>query len=87
MRITLEELARKLNCEKYPARWAEIYDGVMEDYEKNGCPLTDPAYYDALHEKYNVLVKYIDTYKEAAALIGKNEYLSRFFSWLSWFLP
>ena len=77
-RITLEELARKLNCEKYPARWTEIYDGVMEDYEKNGCPLTDPAYYDALHEKYGILVNYLDTYKEAAALIGKNEYLSRF---------
>jgi len=78
MRITLEELAKKVNCEKYPARWAEIYDSVMDDFEKNGCPLTDPAYYDALHEKYNILVDYLDTYKEAAALVGKNEYLSRF---------
>jgi len=78
MRITLEELAKKVNCEKYPARWAEIYDSVMDDFEKNGCPLTDPAYYDALHEKYGILTDYLDTYKEAAALVGKNEYLSRF---------
>lgn len=78
MRITLEELAKKVNCAKYPARWNDVYDSVMDDFEKNGCPLTDPAYYDALHEKYDVFVNYLDTYKEAAALVGKNEYLSRF---------
>ena len=79
MRITLEELAKKVNCEKYPARWTEVYDSVMDDFEKNGCPLTEPSYYDALYEKYGAPdLSVLDTYKMAAELVGKNEYLSRF---------
>ena len=33
-RQTLEELMHSLNVEKWPERWGELYDKVMDDYEE-----------------------------------------------------
>ncbi len=78
----IKELMSALNCKKWPKRWEDIYDSVMTDFDKNGCRYTDPAYYDEIGEKYSILIKYRDLYKEAAAAVGRNEYLSRFFALL-----
>lgn len=82
-RPTLEALMQTVNCPAYPARWAEIYCAVMADFEQHGCPLTDPAYYDELHNTYGVLVRHLDLYKEAAAAVGRRDDLSRLLALLT----
>ena len=79
---TLDALMHAAGCTAYPARWQEIFDTVMENFDKNGCEMTDPAYYDMLHEKYGVLNKYLDLYKEAAVEVGKREPLARLLAML-----
>lgn len=74
---TIEHLMKTAGCAAYPARWGEIFDTVMVDFDKNGCEMTDPAYYDMIHEKYGVLNKYLDLFKEAAVTVGKREPLAR----------
>ena len=74
---SIEELMEAAGCAAYPARWNEIFDTVMGDFDKNGCFLTDPAYYDMLHEKYGVLNKHLEVFKEAAVEVGKREPLAR----------
>ena len=74
---TIAELMSALGCTDYPERWTEIYDKVMDEYDKYGCELADPVFYDKLGDRYNVLHKYRDYYKTAAAEIAKDENLSR----------
>jgi hypothetical protein len=74
---TLDALMRAANCEKYPERWEVYFEETMRDFDENGCPLTDPAYYDRLRAEYGVLVTYPEVYREAALAVGRNEALSR----------
>ena len=74
---TLSDLMAAAGCTGYPSRWNEIFDAVMADFDQNGCPLTDPAYYDALHKTYGVLNKHLDVFKEAALAVSKREPLAR----------
>ncbi len=83
MKYTLETLMKEVGCVKYPPRWAEIFDTVMGDFDKNGCPLADPAYYDELQKTYGVFDKHLSVYKAAAAAVAKREDLSRFLSLLA----
>ncbi|MBE6691622.1 MAG: hypothetical protein E7590_10180 [Ruminococcaceae bacterium] len=83
MSYTLETLMQAVGCTKYPDRWAEIFDTVMGDFDKNGCPLTDPAYYDRLQEQYNAFPLHLATYKEAAAAVSRSEPLSRLLALLT----
>ena len=78
MRKSIEALMTELGCEKWPSRWSESYDDVMDSYEKNGCPLTDPSYYEEIHNTYGILPNHLDVYKKAAEDVKKNESLSRF---------
>ena len=80
---TITDLMRALGCTEWPTRWAEIYDSVMAQYDKYGCELADPAFYDRLSDRYNVLHKYKDYYKTAAAEISKDENLCRLLMLLS----
>ncbi|MBQ3557590.1 MAG: hypothetical protein IJA11_07350 [Oscillospiraceae bacterium] len=68
---------QQAGCLGWPERWRDIYDAAMDDFDRNGCPLTDPAYYDALAAEYGVLEVELDTYKQAAAEVGGSEVLSR----------
>ena len=77
MRPTISELMSALGCTKWPERWAEIYDGIMDQYEKYGCEFTDPVFYDRIGDRYNALKDYREYYKEAAAEIAKDDNLSR----------
>ncbi len=77
MAYTLESLMEAVGCKKWPERWNEIFDEAMSDFDKNGCPLLDGAYYDNLHEKYGILNTYLDLYKDVAERVSKNEPLSR----------
>ena len=77
VRPTLEELMRSQNSSRWPARWSEVYDDVMDDFDKNGCILLDPAYYDEISEKYGILRAFKEDYKLAASEIAKDEGLSR----------
>ena len=43
MKQTLTQLMTSLGCERWPERWEKFYDGVMGDFDKNGCPFADPA--------------------------------------------
>ena len=49
----------------------------MDEYEREGCVLLDPTYYDRLGDAYGVLVRYRDVYKEAAVRIAESDALSR----------
>ncbi len=82
MRLSIEELMKRVNCSKWPQSWTKIYDLAMDDFEKNGCELTDPDYYDRLGDKYNILVKHRDLYKAVAVEIEKNKELSAFLALL-----
>ena len=79
-RPTINELMSSLNVSRWPQRWNEIYDDVMIDYEKNGCRLTDPSFYDGIAAKYNVIGEFLDTYKSVAREISTDDLLSRFLS-------
>lgn len=78
MYLTIDDLMDKVNCTKFPERWREIYDDAMRGFYANGCPLTNPAYYDEIGDRYNILTKYRAVYKKAAEEVGKDEYLSAF---------
>jgi hypothetical protein len=81
-RPLLEELASSLNCSKYPERWNALYDGVMDDYEKNGCIYATPEYYENLNQKYDMFPRFLDDFKNAAVELSKNDYLCRFLALL-----
>jgi len=49
----------------------------MADFERNGCPWTDPSQIDALAEKYGILADQKELYKEAASSIAAREPLTR----------
>ncbi len=82
MRMTIDELMKCVNCKKWPSDWNEIYNDAMNDFEKNGCELVDPNYYDRIGDKYNILVKHRDIYKSAAVAIGKSYPLTIFLALL-----
>lgn len=83
MKYTLELLMKEVGCAKYPERWSEIFDVAMREYDEKGCYLTDPQFYDALHEKYGCFAKYGDVYKAAAAETASDEALARFLTLLA----
>ena len=83
MKYTLESLMRSVGCTRYPTRWIDIFDTVMGDFDQNGCPLTDPAYYDELQRIYGVFDKHLSVYKAAAAAVAEREDLSRFLALLA----
>lgn len=74
---TLKELMEDLQCEKYPESWESEFYNAMEDFDKNGCPLTRAEYYDELHKKYGILRLYRPFYYQAAAELAQNEPLAR----------
>ena len=75
--LTLQQLAQNVGIASFPEKCNEFFDEVMRDFDENGCPYTNPDYYDMLHQKYGVLQTYLDLYKKAAIEIGRNENLSR----------
>ena len=80
---TIADLMSALGCTKYPDRWADIYDKVMDEYDKYGCELATPAFYDKLGDRYNVFHKYKDYYKKAAEEIANDEDLCRLLALLA----
>ncbi len=74
---TINDLMATLGCTRWPERWAELYDSVMDQFDTQGCEYTDPAFYDRLGDQYNILKTHRADYKQAAAEIGKDENLSR----------
>ncbi|MBQ2719684.1 MAG: hypothetical protein IJF73_06410 [Clostridia bacterium] len=82
--MSIEELFASLGIDTPPVRWGEFYDEVMADFDKHGCPLTDPEYYERLHAEYDVFPRYLDVFKEAAAAVGRREDLSRYLALLAY---
>ena len=82
MKKTLDILMTDLGCEKYPERWNEFYNEVAADLEKNGCKFATPEYYDELGNKYDILVRFRDSYKSAATEVGKDPDLTLFLALL-----
>lgn len=83
MKFTLESLMAEVGCSKYPERWSDIFDAAMQEYEEQGCYLTEAEYYDKLHEKYGCFAKYGEVYKAAAIQTAQDEALGRFLTLLS----
>ena len=78
MRPTIAEVMKATGCQKWPERWNGLYGGLMEQYEKYGCELTDPAFYDKLNCQYDdMFEELIDDYKNAARELGKDDDFSR----------
>lgn len=82
MSVDMKTLAAQLGIDSFPARWSEFFDEVMDKFDREGCPLTSPDYYDETSRLYGVPLKYIDAYKEAAQKMAENEPLSRFLALL-----
>lgn len=83
MEYTLESLMSEVGCTKYPERWNEIFDAAMQEYDEQGCYLTNVEFYDELHAKYGCFSKYGEVYKAAAAQTAKDEPLGRFLTLLA----
>lgn len=81
-RMSLEALASSVNCSKYPERWNALYDGVMDNYDKNGCIYATSEYYENLNQKYDMFPNFLDDFKNAAVELSKNDSLCRFFALL-----
>ena len=74
----INEFMARIGCKKWPSRWETFFDEVCGDFEKNGCELVNPDYYDHLHQKYGILNEFLDVYKLAAKEIAKSSELSLF---------
>lgn len=81
--MTLKKLMADLGCDRYPERWEDFFQEVLEGFNKKKDPLLSPDFYRELNEKYRVLERHLDIYQEAALKISQNENLSLFFSLLS----
>lgn len=77
MRPTLNALMDQIGIQKWPERWLDIYDAVMDDFEKNGCKMLDPAYIDTLACRYGILNGQKELYKEVIKEISQQEPLGR----------
>ena len=77
MRTSLPTLMEQAGCQAWPERWLEIYDDVMDNFDRNGCSVTDPAYIDALADRYGILAEDRQLYKEAALAVAAREPLAR----------
>lgn len=77
MRPTLNELMDHIGCKAWPERWQNLYDGVMEDFERHGCPMTDPDHIDALADRYGILVDQRVLYRQAAKSVAEQKKLAR----------
>ncbi len=84
MRQTIDGLMASLSVAKFPERWRDFYDEVMDRFDDEGCELTDPMYYDRLHAEYGAFPEYLDVFRKAAVEVGKSEALSRFLSLLAY---
>ena len=69
--MTIQELMRDAGCEKWPERWDGLFDGVLADFEKNGCKYLTPAYYDEIAEQYGIFTENLALYKQAAGEVAK----------------
>ena len=67
----------QIGVQAWPERWKDIYDAVMGDFEKNGCPMTDSAHIEALALRYDILTEQKALYMNAAEEIAKQESLER----------
>ncbi len=81
-RPTIEQLMSSVNSAKYPERWRGFYDRVMDGYEKNGCIYATAAYYEMLHEKYQMFAEFLDDFKTAAEETAKDDAMCRFLALL-----
>lgn len=77
MVTTIAALMRQTGVAAYPDRWAGFFDEVMADYDAHGCPLTDPSYYDRLHDAYGVPDRHLPLYKQAALAVAEKDPLCR----------
>lgn len=77
MRQTYDALMAAAGCAKWPSRWQEFYDTVMDDFDTNGCEWIDPARYARLARDYDILVTHLALYQKAARAVAQNESLSR----------
>lgn len=75
--VTLETLMQDAGVSAYPARWADVFDEVMADYEAHGTPLTDPAFYEGLRRQYGVLGDLCPLYQKAGLAVAQSETLCR----------
>lgn len=75
--MKLQNLLSELGLERLPERWEGFYGELMDDFDKNGCPLLESDYYKGLNEKYGMLDGLVDVYCDSAEAIRKNEALAR----------
>lgn len=74
---TLKDIMNAVGCEKWPERWETFYEEEMKEFERSGCRYLKPEYYDEIAEKYGILQRYREVYKDAAREIAKDDDLAR----------
>lgn len=83
MNVTIAQLMAEVGCSLYPERWNDLFDEAMAEYDRQGCFLANPVFYDQLHAKYGCFDRYGDIYKGAAIQTASDEMLGRFLTLLA----
>ena len=82
-RLTLETLMREVGCSQYPRRWNDIFDDAMAAYDRDGCEVVKPEFYERLNEKYGCFNECGFAFRQAAERARDDELLCRFLVLLS----
>jgi hypothetical protein len=64
--ISITDLMKSLNVEKYPERWDKIYHEVMKEYEIDGAFFADEEYITKLNYEFCLFDDWFETILKAA---------------------
>ncbi|MBE6884192.1 MAG: hypothetical protein E7487_06265 [Ruminococcaceae bacterium] len=82
MTYTFESLAQAIGCPALPDLLFPYFSQAMEEYDKNGCLLADPALFENLHKQYGCYPNHLDIFCDAARQIAADEPLARYLTLL-----
>jgi hypothetical protein len=76
--ISITDLMKSLNVEKYPERWDKIYHEVMKEYEIDGAFFADEEYITKLNYEFCLFDDWFETILKAAKQVRENPNLSKY---------
>ena len=82
MKISLEDLMRRVGCINYPIVEEKFLVDAMEAYEREGLEIALPGYFENLERKYGCFGSYLMIFVEAARRVALDEWLSRYLALL-----
>jgi len=76
--ISITDLMKSLNVEKYPERWNEIYYNAMKEYENYGAFFADEEYITKLNHEFCLFDDWFEIILIAAKQVRENANLMRY---------